>query len=190
AGTTSLAVFEEGDVKHLAVLPVGAENITNDLAIGLRCEHEVAERIKTEYGTLLGSKGKRTEKIDLPGGEQLTFTAKFVSHIIEERVKEILDLVQKELKKIEKQGQLPGGVILCGGGAKLPKIAEFARKELKLPVKVGVFQGSSLMEADPSHLTVFGLLVSAAEEEGRGQGTKRKSPAFAFLRRLFKSFIP
>lgn len=190
AGTTSLAVFEEGDLRHLAVLPVGAENITNDLAIGLRCEHEVAERIKTQFGTLLGPKGKRTEKVELENGEQLSFTAKFVSHIIEERVREILDLVQKELKKIEKQGQLPGGIILCGGGAKLPKIAEFARKELKLPVRVGVFQGSSVMEADPSHLAVFGLLASAAAEEERGQGTKRRGPSLGFLKRLFKSFIP
>ena len=86
------------------------------------------------------------EKIDLEDGEIFTFSLKFVSHIIEERVKEILQLLNKELKKPGKQGQLPGGVVLCGGGAKLPKIAEFARKELKLSVKIGRSRGLTILK--------------------------------------------
>jgi len=168
---------------------VGAENITNDLAIGLRCEHEIAERIKTEFGTLGPAKGKRMEKIDLPGGETMSFPHKFVSHIIEERVRETLQLLNKELRKMGKQGQLPGGVVLSGGGAKLPKVVEFAKKELKLPVRIGEPQGVVAPETDPSFLGAFGLIISALEGEEFGE--KKKSPqAGGFLKKLFKSFIP
>ena len=189
AGTTSLAVFEEGDLQHIAVLPVGAENITHDIAIGLRIEHDLAERIKTEFGTCLGSKGKRTEKLELLNGEVFTFSSKFVTHIIEERVKEILQLLNKELKKLGKQGQLPGGVVLCGGGAKLPKIEEFAKKELKLSVRIGTLRNITTMEQDPAFLGVFGLLLKAAQGE-EGQEMRKSSRAAGFFKRLLKSFIP
>ena len=190
AGTTSLAVFEEGDLKHIAVFPVGAENITHDIAIGLRIEHDLAERIKTEFGTLSGTKGKRMEKIDLGNGEIFTFSSKFVTHIIEERVKETLQLLNKELKELGKQGQLPGGVVLCGGGAKLPKIAEFAKKELKLSVKVGSPRGFTTLKEDPAFLGIFGLLVSAQKERESGSEMQKPARIAEFLKKLFKSFIP
>ena len=190
AGTTSLAVFEEGDLKHIAVFPVGAENITHDIAIGLRIEHDLAERIKTEFGTVSRTKGKRMEKIDIGNGETFTFSSKFVTHIIEERVKETLQLLNKELKGLGKQGQLPGGVVLCGGGAKLPKITEFAKKELKLPVRIGTPRGFTTVKEDPAFLGVFGLLVGATEaQELRGE-TRNPARAAGFLKKLFKSFIP
>jgi len=190
AGTTSLAVFEEEDLKHIAILPVGAENITHDIAIGLRIEHDLAERIKTEFGTCLGSKGKRMEKIELANGETFTFSSKFVGHIIEERVKEIFQLLNKELKKLGKQGQLPGGVVICGGGAKLPKIAEFAKKELKLPVKIGSAKGLITLQEDPAFLGVLGLLVGHLQDEESISVTQKSSRTVGFLKKLLKSFIP
>jgi len=190
AGTTSLAVFEEGDVKHIAVLPIGAENITHDIAIGLRIEHDLAERIKTEFGTCLGLKGKRMEKIELGNGETFAFSSKFVNHIIEERVKEILQLLNKELKKLGKQGQLPGGVVLCGGGANLPKVAEFAKKELKLPVRIGSPRGLDTIKEDPASLGVLGLLLGVDQEEEPGSAMKKPARIAGFLKRMFQSFIP
>ena len=190
AGTTSLAVFEEGDLKHIAVFPVGAENITHDIAIGLRIEHDLAERIKTEFGTVSQTKGKRTEKIDIGNGETFTFSPKFVTHIIEERVKETLQLLNKELKELGKQGQLPGGVVLCGGGAKLPKIAEFAKKELKLSVKVGNPRGLATLKEDPAFLGIFGLLMGAQKERELGSELQKPARIAEFFKRLFKSFIP
>jgi cell division protein FtsA len=190
AGTTSLAVFEEEDLKHIAILPVGAENITHDIAIGLRIEHDLAERIKTEFGTCFGSKGKRMEKIELANGETFTFSSKFVGHIIEERVKEIFQLLNKELKKLGKQGQLPGGVVICGGGAKLPKIAEFAKKELKLPVKIGSAKGLITLQEDPAFLGVLGLLVGHLQDEESTSVTQKSSRTAGFLKKLLKSFIP
>ncbi|MDZ4231848.1 MAG: cell division protein FtsA, partial [Candidatus Pacearchaeota archaeon] len=162
AGTTSLAVFQEGDLLHLAVFPVGSDHITNDIAIGLRTEPEVAERIKVEFGTLGVLKGKRTEKIELEDGTTLSFSLKMLSHIIEARMKEILGLVAKDLKTISKQADLPAGIILAGGGAKLPKIAEFVKKEMRLPAKIGQAQGILGPQEDPELLEVMGLVLKAA----------------------------
>ena len=130
------------------------------------------------------------EKIELQSGETFTFSSKFVGHIIEERVKEIFQLLNKELKKIGKQGQLPGGVVLCGGGAKLPKIAEFAKKELKLSVKIGNVKDLVTTQDDPAFLGVFGLLMGVMQDEKSASVIKKPSRIADFLKKLFKSFIP
>src|SRR3989344_312555 len=137
AGTTSLAVFEEGDLIHTTVLPIGSENISKDIAIGLRTEPNIAEQIKLMFGGV-GLRGKKAQKASLPDGSQLSFSQALLTRIIEARVKEIFQLVNKELKQISRQGKLPAGIVLTGGGAKLPFISDFAKKELKLSAKLGV----------------------------------------------------
>ncbi|MBI1971412.1 MAG: cell division protein FtsA [Candidatus Wildermuthbacteria bacterium] len=191
AGTTSVSVFEEGDLLHAAVFPVGSENITNDIAIGLRTDYEIAERVKKEFGTLGNSGGKRLEKIDVPETGILSFSPKTLNHIIEARMKEIFVFVQKELKRIERQGALPAGVVFVGGGAKLPRLAEFAKKELKLPSRLGSPHGLATFETDPAFLGVMGLVAQGFAggrgEEGVsfvGQGAVEKA------KKIFKMFIP
>lgn len=189
AGTTNLAVFEEGELVHLAVFPVGSESISNDIAIGLRTEHDLAERIKKEFGTLGGSRGKRQEKIDNPDGSLFTFSPKLLSHIIEARTKEIFQFVAKELKKIERAGKLPSGVVLAGGGAKLPRLDEFAKKELKLPSHLGTTQGISTFETDPVFLGAMGLCMKGFE--GFSERTPlEESEILRKFKKLFKVFIP
>jgi len=189
AGTTGLAIFKEGDLLHMAIFPIGSENITNDIAIGLRTEPEVAEQIKKEFGTCQASRGRKTEKVDIPGGEPVTFTQHFLSHIIEARTKEILQLVQKELKKTTKQGDLPGGIVLCGGGSKLPKIVDLAKKELKLPVKIATPQNVVTAQDDPALMTVLGLVMQQIGEIDN-DNIPRGSGATGFLKRVFSVFIP
>ncbi|MDH4129306.1 MAG: cell division protein FtsA, partial [Spirochaetota bacterium] len=118
-GTTGLTVFEEGDMIHSQVLPVGSAHITNDIAIGLRTSIDVAERVKLEYGSALPWEINKKETIDLTkvGGEG-EVSRHELAEIIEARVNEIIDLVNKELKKIDRQGLLPAGIVLVGGGAK------------------------------------------------------------------------
>jgi len=189
AGTTGLAVFQEGDLLHSAIFPVGSENITNDIAIGLRTEPEVAEQIKKEFGTGLPSRGRKTEKVEVPGEEPVTFTQRFLSHIIEARTKEIMQQVQKELKKIAKQGDLPAGVVICGGGAKLPKIVELAKKELKLPVKIGTPQSVVSTQDDPALMTVLGLIVQESEEYEERERA-RSSGLLESVKKVLRVFIP
>ena len=132
-GTTSLAVYEEGDILHCQVLPVGSMHITNDLAIGLRTSIDTAEKIKPEYGSASPDSIGKKEMVDLVRlGEAEGQVARLqVAEIIEARVNEILDLVNKELKRIDRAGLLPAGVVLVGGGAKLPGLVELTKKKLK-----------------------------------------------------------
>ncbi len=189
AGTTGLAVYEEGDLIHTTVFPVGSENITNDIAVGLRCEPDIAERVKIEFGTCQRTQGKRTEKLELGQGQTFSFSQKLLSRIIEARVKEIFQLVNKELKKISRQGTLPGGVVLVGGGAKLPKIVEEAKKELKVTVKLGTPHGVVSLQSDPAFLGVIGLLVGAAAN-GHYRRSYGTPGIVRYVKRILKPFIP
>lgn len=191
AGTSGLAVFVEGDLIHLAILPIGSSNITNDIAIGLKCDIDIAERIKIEYGSSLFSGSQKREKIEIGEDDPLTFSHKFLSKIIEVRVVEIFNEVNKELKKISREKLLPAGIVLTGGGAKLPKIAELSKKELKLPAKIGKPKGIEDLEDDISLATVAGLVLLGSDLESEtktstfsGDGISSK------LKRMFKIFIP
>jgi len=192
AGTSGLAVFEEGDLIHLAVLPIGSVNITNDIAIGLKVDTEVAERIKIEYGSCF-FKGDKKEKIKIGAEEPLVFSRRALTEIIEARVSEIFGEINKELKKISREKLLPAGVVLTGGGALLAQMVELAKKELKLPCKIGKPKGFLELEEDPSFSTVCGLVLGGVDLEekkgepafrafGRGIGSK--------IKRIFKIFIP
>ena len=190
AGTTGLAVYEEGDLIHTAIFPVGSENITNDVAIGLRIEPDIAEKVKVEFGTCSGGKGRKMEKMEIPDGPPITFSQKMLSHIIEARVREIFQLVNKDLKKISKQGMLPGGIILVGGGAKLPKIVDFAKKDLKLTVKIGTPSGIISLNSDPAFLGVMGLVVAGADSEYQGGRSRIAAGLIQKIKKVFKPFIP
>jgi cell division protein FtsA len=137
----------------------------------------------------MGGKGKKMEKVQRPDGELVSFSLSFVTHIIEARMKEIFQLVQKEFKKIGKQGLLPAGVVFVGGGAKLPKLVDFAKKELKLPARIGIPHGVLVSEAKPEFLGVMGLVVSLGESEGLKEAGSRAG-AWNKMRQVFKAFIP
>ncbi len=195
AGTTDLAVYEEGDLVHTAVLPIGSERITHDLAVGLKTEVEIAEQIKREFGSCLAKGGAKKEKIEIPHeagtAEFLTFSHKMLAKIIEARVAEIFDLAGKELKKISLKGLLPAGVVITGGGAKLPRIVDLAKKELKLPARIGLPDNLEGLEKDPSYSTVCGLVLGAAESDT----TDWKLPSInkgvtTKLKKAFKVFLP
>jgi len=189
AGTTGLAVFEERGLTHLAVLPIGSENITKDIAIGLKTDIEVAERIKVEYGTC--QKGREVkEKIDIGEEEPLVFSQKQLADIIEPRVSEIFKEVNKELKKISREKLLPGGIVLTGGGAKIPGIVELAKKELKLPCRVGKIQGFSGLKDDPSWATICGLVLGGSDLEGEQRSLFPDLKVGASLKKFFKNFVP
>lgn len=203
SATTSLAVFEEGDLIHFAVFPLGSGNITNDIAIGLKTEVNIAEDIKKQYGTCILTKVDKEKKDQTKKNIEvfdksypLSFTKKLLVDIIEPRVSEILDLIQKELKKIGRQELLPGGVVLTGGGAKLPKIKDLVKQQLNLTCEIGIPKGIIGLTEDPALATVVGLVLGstdfeATEKEGilvlPLRFIKRLSSKF---KRIFRVFIP
>ena len=195
--TTSLAVFEEGDLLHFAVFPIGSANITNDIAIGLKTDINIAENIKKEHGVCIlapakkeksTSAKKKIEVVDKTSSA--SFSKKMLVSIIGPRVSEIFELIDKELKKIGRQQLLPGGIVLTGGGAKLSKIKDLVKRELKLPCEIGMPSGIIGIEEDPSLATVCGLVIDGATaiEDSREPGII--GVIISKLKSILRVFIP
>lgn len=160
ATTTNLTVIEDGEIQHVAVIPMGGVNITNDLAIGLKVDLEIAEKVKLKHAYLgeTAKKGKVSveyEKRNYP------FDADDVNMIIEARVEEILEFVDSELMKMHRSQKLPGGVVIVGGTANIAGIDQFVRDKLGLAAKLGVLEEVSGMienSKDLSVIPVVGLM--------------------------------
>jgi cell division protein FtsA len=203
AGTTSIAVFEEGDVIHCNVLPIGSLHITNDIAIGLKTSLEVAEQVKIQFGQALPDDARSTQIIDLSKidkEERGRTTCKEVAEIIQARLDEIFALIKNDLKGIGKEGMLPAGVVFTGGGAKLTGICEAAKEGLKLPAQIGkpVFEAAGTVDKfdDPIYSTAVGLVLYGLEVgEGVGyQMSGGKAPKMGNIigraKDFFKQFWP
>ncbi len=161
AGTTNMVVLEEGEVQHVAVLPIGGIHITNDLAIGLKTDLDIAEQVKINHGRL-GSQAKNGPISVVLNKTRHEFEAEDVHMIIEARVEELLEYVDKELKKIQRSRKLPGGVVLVGGSSKLVGLADFTKQKLELAVRLGKLQPlAGLMDTvqDPSYSSAVGLML-------------------------------
>jgi len=202
--TTSMAVFEEGNLIQTAIFPIGSSHITNDIAICLKTDIDTAEKIKLEFGTsdLNHFKSKKEEKkISLSyqnkkseKEENISFSKKDLTKIIGARISEIFDLVNKELKKISKQKMLPAGIVLTGGGAKMPKIKELAKNNLKLPCRLGGPKVPSNFQEDLSLSVLYGLILEGIEiEEGEeivSDFNKKEKNGLRKLLSFFKNLIP
>lgn len=168
AGTTSLAVFEEGKLIHLAIFPIGSNNITNDIAIGLRTSVEMAERVKRDYKVKAPkkpAKSKKSKVVSFDDDQEvkeepiISYNHKFLEKIIGSRLAEVFSLISDELKKIGRQGRLPGGAVIVGGGAKLAGIVDYSKKYLGLPTRIGYPQGFLGIDPDPSLAVLCGLVM-------------------------------
>jgi cell division protein FtsA len=190
AGITSLAVFEEGSLIHLAILPMGSADITNDIAIGLKVDIDTAERVKIEYGScfLKGRDIKR--KINTGEDDPLIFSQKFLVKIISDRISEIFEQANEELKSISKERLLPAGIVLTGGGAKMHKIVELAKNKIHLPVRLGKPEGILGINGDLSMATVCGLVLMGADLEGVKGGSDVVEKVISKVKKIFKNFIP
>jgi cell division protein FtsA len=208
ATTTSLAVFEEGQLLHAAVVPIGSEHITSDVAIGLRCPINLAERIKLEYGSSNSGKYTKKDEVDISdlaraenmAGEKTVISKKYVAEIIEARVEEIFDKIDDELKKIDRSGMLPAGVFLIGGGAKLADIVETAKSRLRLPACLGANRNvSSAIDKvnDINYLTALGLVAWGSQLSDGKKGARLNWPsggvagkAWGKVKQWFGSLVP
>ncbi|HEV2403323.1 MAG TPA: cell division protein FtsA [Candidatus Saccharimonadales bacterium] len=161
AGTTNLVVFEDGEVQHAAVLPIGGVYITNDLAIGLKTDLDIAEAVKVNHASLRQDASKRDVRIKVNGREH-SFRAEEVAMITEARVDELFEYIEKELTRIHRSHKLPGGAVLVGGTAKLPGLVEFCKDRLQLASRVGKLRNvSGLVDivSDPGYCTATGLMI-------------------------------
>ncbi len=183
-GGTSVSVFEEGTTLHTAVIPVGGENVTNDIAIGLRTSVDTAEKIKIEYGTCNPSDVNDREIIDLSLVSKIDtqkVSKKLMAEIIQARYSEIFILIKDELAKIHRDGMLPAGVVLTGAAVKMPGTIDLARETLNLPVQIGFpqnFDGVVDKIDDPAYATAIGLILWGSRLENRSYGFSLKGLNF------------
>lgn len=184
--TTNVAVFEEGDLQHIAVLPVGSVNITNDLAIGLKTDLEVAEQIKIEHGVAVASERKGDKRVSVKIDKAThSFETEDIDMIIDARLEEIFELINKELKSIGRAAKLPGGAVVTGGGAQLRGIAEYTREALQLSARLAMpdgFGGVSEKIASPAFSAAVGLMLYdlEASDGQHGQHQTNKSAGSSF----------
>ncbi|MDF2378908.1 MAG: cell division protein FtsA [Candidatus Gracilibacteria bacterium] len=197
--STSIAVYEEGTLLHTVVIPVGGENVTNDIAIGLRTSIDVAEKLKIEYGSCNPNEVSDHEEINLSLISKLDnhkISKKQLIEIIEARYHEIFSLVREELGKIDRDGKLPSGAILTGSSIKIAGCMDLARNVLGLPVQIGFPQDvDGIVDRidDPSFATMLGLITMGVKAERRRSFSLKSlnlGDTFKNVGNFFKRLVP
>ncbi len=196
AETTSLSVFEDDELRHLAVIPLGSQNITNDIANALRIHFDSAERIKIGFGSALASKVNKKDMVDLSQfieGEEATVSRKYIADIVEARLSEILDFVNDELKKLGKAGKLPAGAVLYGGGSDLPFIKDMVKRDLKLSVRKADLSHYNRLFHEEMPTDMFGaysMLVWLFDSVAGVEHQAYQKGISGLLRRVMDTFLP
>lgn len=163
--TTNIAIYEEGDLQYFSVIPIGGVNITNDLAIGLKTDPEIAEIVKINHASAMPIKDGSSIAVEYEN-TSYEFKIEEINEIIEARLEELFEAIQKEFKKAGRDGRLPSGVVLTGGTANLKNIADYSKKMLKLASRVGIPSGFGgvVDEVNNSEFsTAIGLMLFDAE---------------------------
>jgi len=194
AATTGVAVFEEGDLQYLSVIPLGGQNVTNDLAIGLRTDPEIAESVKLAHARFGGKKlGKVETKHEK---KTYSFEQSEIDEIVGARYEEIFEAVAKELKKAGRAGKLPSGAVLTGGGANTKGLVDFTKEQLGVAARLGKpseYGGASNEIKGPEFSAATGLmLIDAASDASYAKSPqnakKAAQKAGGFLRGIFAKF--
>ena len=198
ACTTNLAVYCDGELRHLAVLPFGGNTITNDLVKGLSIPFVEAKRAKEHYGVAFAQLVDPQETVELPGpgpGQKRHVARELIAHVVEQRLDEMFGLVHDELERAGLLNKLAAGIVLTGGASTLYGTVELARQVFAAPVRSGVPGEGLAVLADsvgrPKFATAAGLVLYGAdryEESGEGASTLASglmSKVWAWLKEFF-----
>ena len=174
-GTTDMAIFSKGSIKHTSVLPLGGNNLTYDISIGLRTPRIEAEKIKIKYGCGLSSMISRDETIEVPGvgnGKGRVLSRQILGEILEPRVEEIFNLIHDDLTRSGYEDMINSGVVITGGSSELTGIPEVAEQVFNCPARIGYPQKiTGLVEVvnKPMYATAVGLVVYGAKRAKKGK---------------------
>jgi len=183
-GTTDIALFHDGAVKHTAVLAIGGNHLTSDIAAGLRTPIAEAERIKQRYGYARTSMVTRDERVEVPsvgGRSARTVTRQILCEIIEPRLDEIFQLFRREIVKSGYEGCLSSGVVLTGGSTLLPGMIEMAEEVLGMPARQGLpmhVHGLTDVIASPIYATGVGLVLYGMRRQDKNFFRIRENNVF------------
>ena len=177
-GTTDIAVFAGGAIRHTAVIPIAGDQVTNDIAMTLRTPTKEAEELKLRYGCALRQLADPNEVIEVPGvGERAPrkLSRPMLAEVIEPRIEELYSLVQAELRRSGFEELLSSGIVLTGGSALLQGMTELGEEVFHLPVRVGIpsfVGGLSEVVRNPRYATSVGLLLEGREQYMRGEAAR------------------
>jgi cell division protein FtsA len=169
-GTTDIAVFIDGAIRHTAVIPIAGDQVTNDIAVALRTPTQYAEEIKIKYACALKQLAREDETIEVPSvGDRppRQLARQTLAEVVEPRYEELLMLVQAELRRSGFEELLAAGVVLTGGSSKMEGVTELAEEVFHLPVRLGVPKhvgGLADVVRNPIHATGVGLLLFGNQE--------------------------
>ncbi|MBT4942146.1 MAG: cell division protein FtsA [Candidatus Magasanikbacteria bacterium] len=198
--TTTIAAYEDGTLIHTAVIPIGSNHITNDIALGLQTSIDIAERVKLAHGSCAQRRYTVKDGINLIdfGGEDQAVRKKFLAEIISARVVELLEKIDQELAAVQRQALLPAGIIFTGGGAKLDGIVEITKKVLQMNAGYGYIRGiqsatdkiNDLAFTGAIALVRWGAVMQQAQQKKFSFFIPGSKKALTQMRNVFKFLIP
>lgn len=194
-GTTEIAIFREGSIWYTAVIPIGGDHITGDLAVGLRTPIAQAEKIKREEGCVLAALMPTETYIEIPdvGSQETRKVSKHtIADIIEPRVEELLGFVDERIRMSGFNEVIPGGIVITGGTASLDGLVPMAMEQLELPVRVGAPRkvgGLSDIVNLPSYSTAIGLVLFGSKRMTVSRGEVEGDPLVGGLAGRFKNWV-
>lgn len=169
-GTTDIAIFTEGAIRHTAVIPIAGDQVTNDIAVALRTPTQHAEDIKIKYACALRQLTSLEDTIEVPGvGDRAPkrMSRQTLAEVVEPRYEELFTLIQAELRRSGFEEVIPAGIVLTGGSSKMEGLIELAEEVFHMPVRLGLPQGiSGLVDVvrNPIHATGVGLLLYGQQQ--------------------------
>ena len=183
-GTTDIAVFTDGAIKHTSVIPIAGDQITNDIAMALRTPTKDAEELKISHGVALRQLASASETIEVPGvGERgpRELSRQTLAEVIEPRVEELYSLIQRELRSSGLEELLSSGIVITGGSALMRGMVELGEEVFHMPVRVGLPQYSGALAEvvrNPRYSTGMGLLMAGLDQVKRDRHAKMQGAGF------------
>jgi len=194
-GTTDIAVFIGGAIRHTAVIPIAGDQITNDIAMALRTPTKDAEDIKRAHGCALRQLADPTEMVEVPGvGERAArqLSRQTLAEVIEPRVEELYSLVQAELRRSGFEDLLSSGIVITGGSGAMRGMVELGEEVFHMPVRLGMphyVGGLAEVVRNPRFSTGVGLLLAGLEQHQRHQQARMQTSSFEQILERMKSWF-
>ena len=182
-GTTDIAIFTEGSIRHTGVIPIAGDQVTNDIAMALRTPTQHAEEIKIKYACALTQLAGADETIKVPSvGDRPPpdLSRQSLAEVVEPRYDELFTLVQAELRRSGFEDMVPAGIVLTGGTSKMEGVVELAEEIFHMPVRVGypqAVQGLNDIVRNPIYATSVGLLQYGLDHQDEGGAAAARSAA-------------
>ncbi len=191
-GTTDIAIFKDGAIRHTAVIPIAGDQVTNDIAVALRTPTQHAEQIKIKSACALKELTKPEETIDVPGvGDRRSRKLKreVLASVVYPRYEELFTLILSELRNSGFEEVIPAGIVLTGGSSKMEGALDLAEEIFHMPVRLGVpqeIEGLKDVVCNPIHATGVGLLLHGMQSASRPPIAEQKESVFSQFKNWFQ----